>query len=136
MVSQSFILMMETTLTGLTVFFALVQSLVVFSNNYRLFRRLLKGEFGFLFEGKVINEPNDISQRPNTSVEKWLWRLYIFFLFAGAAFVTYFGAATLSNGVNSVHEGSFMTGVSYLMIVFIVSEMLKSIVGLFFGDSW
>lgn len=134
MVSQSFILMMETTLVGLTIFFALAQAFVVSSNNYRLLKRLMKGERGFLFEGKVINDPQDISERSQTKKEKWLWGLNIFFLLVGAVFVMCFGAVTFMGGATSVHEGNVMTGVSYLTIVFIISEMLKSVVGLFFGD--
>lgn len=134
MVSQSFILMMETTLVGLTIFFALAQAFVVSSNNYRLLKRLMKGERGFLFEGKVINDPKDISERSQTKKEKWLWGLNIFFLLVGAVFVMCFGAVTFMGGATSVHEGNVMTGVSYLTIVFIISEMLKSVVGLFFGD--
>lgn len=134
MVSLSFILMMETTLAGLAIFFALAQAFVVSSNNYRLLKRLLKGERGFLFEGKVINNPKDISERSQTKKEKWLWGLNIFFLLVGAVFVMYFGAVIFIGGATSVYEGTVMTGVSYLTIVFIVSEMLKSIVGLFFGD--
>ena len=134
MVSQSFILMMETTLVGLTIFFALAQAFVVSSNNYRLLKRLMKGERGFLFEGKVINDPKDISERSQTKKEKWLWGLNIFFLLVGAVFVLCFGAVTFMGGATSVHEGNVMTGVSYLTIVFIISEMLKSVVGLFFGD--
>ena len=134
MVSQSFILMMETTLVGLTIFFALAQAFVVYSNNYRLLKRLMKGERGFLFEGKVINDPKDISERSQTKKEKWLWGLNIFFLLVGAVFVMCFGAVTFMGGATSVHEGNVMTGVSYLTIVFIISEMLKSVVGLFFGD--
>ncbi len=134
MVSQSFILMMETTLVGLTIFFALAQAFVVSSNNYRLLKRLMKGERGFLFEGKVINDPKDISERSQTKKEKWLWGLNIFFLLVGAAFVMCFGAVTFIGGATSVQEGTVMTGVSYLTIVFIISEMLKSVVGLFFGD--
>ncbi len=136
MVSQSFILMMETTLVGLTIFFALAQAFVVSSNNYRLLKRLMKGERGFLFEGKVINDPKDISERSQTKKEKWLWGLNIFFLLVGAVFVMCFGAVTFMGGATSVHEGNVMTGVSYLTIVFIISEMLKSVVGLFFGDYW
>ena len=136
MVSQSFILMMETTLVGLTIFFALAQAFVVYSNNYRLLKRLMKGERGFLFEGKVINDPKDISERSQTKKEKWLWGLNIFFLLVGAVFVMCFGAVTFMGGATSVHEGNVMTGVSYLTIVFIISEMLKSVVGLFFGDYW
>ena len=136
MVSQSFILMMETTLVGLTIFFALAQAFVVSSNNYRLLKRLMKGERGFLFEGKVINDPKDISERSQTKKEKWLWSLSVFFLLAGAVFVMCFGAVTFMGGATSVHEGNVMTGVSYLTIVFIISEMLKSVVGLFFGDYW
>lgn len=136
MVSQSFILMMETTLVGLTIFFALAQAFVVSSNNYRLLKRLMKGERGFLFEGKVINDPQDISERSQTKKEKWLWGLNIFFLLVGAVFVMCFGAVTFMGGATSVHEGNVMTGVSYLTIVFIISEMLKSVVGLFFGDYW
>lgn len=134
MVSQSFILMMETTLAGLAIFFALAQAFVVSSNNYRLLKRLMKGERGFLFEGKVINNPKDISERSQTKKEKWLWGLNIFFLLVGAVFVMCFGAVTFMGGATSVHEGNVMTGVSYLTIVFIISEMLKSVVGLFFGD--
>lgn len=134
MVSQSFIFMMETTLVGLTIFFALAQAFVVSSNNYRLLKRLMKGERGFLFEGKVINDPKDISERSQTKKEKWLWGLNIFFLLVGAVFVMCFGAVTFMGGATSVHEGNVMTGVSYLTIVFIISEMLKSVVGLFFGD--
>ncbi len=134
MVSQSFILMMETTLVGLTIFFALAQAFVVSSNNYQLLKRLMKGERGFLFEGKVINDPKDISERSQTKKEKWLWGLNIFFLLVGAVFVMCFGAVTFMGGATSVHEGNVMTGVSYLTIVFIISEMLKSVVGLFFGD--
>lgn len=126
--------MMETTLAGLAIFFALAQAFVVSSNNYRLLKRLLKGERGFLFEGKVINNPKDISERSQTKKEKWLWGLNIFFLLVGAVFVMYFGAVTFMGGATSVHEGNVMTGVSYLTIVFIISEMLKSVVGLFFGD--
>ena len=136
MVSQSFILMMETTLVGLTIFFALAQAFVVSSNNYRLLKRLMKGERGFLFEGKVINDPKDISERSQTNKEKWLWGLNIFFLLVGAVFVMCFVAVTFMGGATSVHEGNVMTGVSYLTIVFIISEMLKSVVGLFFGDYW
>ena len=136
MVSQSFILMMETTLVGLTIFFALAQAFVVSSNNYRLLKRLMKGERGFLFEGKVINDPKDISERSQTKKEKWLWGLNIFFLLVGAVFVMCFGAVTFMGGATSVHEGNVMTGVSYLTIVFIISEMLKSDVGVFFGDYW
>lgn len=136
MVSQSFILMMETTLVGLTIFFALAQAFVVSSNNYQLLKRLMKGERGFLFEGKVINNPQDISERSQTKKEKWLWGLNIFFLLVGAVFVMCFGAVTFMGGATSVHEGNVMTGVSYLTIVFIISEMLKSVVGLFFGDYW
>lgn len=136
MVSQSFILMMETTLVGLTIFFALAQAFVVSTNNYRLLKRLMKGERGFLFEGKVINDPKDISERSQTKKEKWLWGLNIFFLLVGAVFVMCFGAVTFMGGATSVHEGNVMTGVSYLTIVFIISEMLKSVVGLFFGDYW
>ena len=136
MVSQSFILMMETTLVGLTIFFALAQAFVVSSNNYRLLKRLMKGERGFLFEGKVINDPKDISERSQTKKEKWLLGLNIFFLLVGAVFVMCFGAVTFMGGATSVHEGNVMTGVSYLTIVFIISEMLKSVVGLFFGDYW
>lgn len=136
MVSQSFILMMETTLVGLTIFFALAQAFVVSSNNYQLLKRLMKGERGFLFEGKVINDPKDISERSQTKKEKWLWGLNIFFLLVGAVFVMCFGAVTFMGGATSVHEGNVMTGVSYLTIVFIISEMLKSVVGLFFGDYW
>ena len=136
MVSQSFILMMETTLVGLTIFFALAQAFVVSSNNYRLLKRLMKGERGFLFEGKVINDSKDISERSQTKKEKWLWGLNIFFLLVGAVFVMCFGAVTFMGGATSVHEGNVMTGVSYLTIVFIISEMLKSVVGLFFGDYW
>lgn len=136
MVSQSFIFMMETTLVGLTIFFALAQAFVVSSNNYRLLKRLMKGERGFLFEGKVINDPKDISERSQTKKEKWLWGLNIFFLLVGAVFVMCFGAVTFMGGATSVHEGNVMTGVSYLTIVFIISEMLKSVVGLFFGDYW
>ena len=136
MVSQSFILMMETTLVGLTIFFALAQAFVVSSNNYRLLKRLMKGERGFLLEGKVINDPKDISERSQTKKEKWLWGLNIFFLLVGAVFVMCFGAVTFMGGATSVHEGNVMTGVSYLTIVFIISEMLKSVVGLFFGDYW
>lgn len=136
MVSQSFILMMETTLVGLTIFFALAQAFVVSSNNYRLLKRLMKGERGFLFEGKVINDPKDISERSQTKKEKWLWGLNIFFLLVGAVFVMCFGAVTFMGGATSVHEGNVMTGVSYITIVFIISEMLKSVVGLFFGDYW
>lgn len=126
--------MMETTLVGLTIFFALAQAFVVSSNNYRLLKRLMKGERGFLFEGKVINDPKDISERSQTKKEKWLWGLNIFFLLVGAVFVMCFGAVTFMGGATSVHEGNVMTGVSYLTIVFIISEMLKSVVGLFFGD--